>query len=165
MKTCNVLSDNAERCGRIVEGRTDYCATHNAMRRKAERNAISDAEKLARKLLTVKLKSSQPRTAPKKISEKRKAENPIYSERRKIFLNGKMCAVFPNLKATQIHHQAGRTGYVDQYAYDNKISAFLDERYWLAVSEEGHTKITLDSVWAIDMGFSIVRSIPIRPTI
>ena len=76
-----------------------------------------------------------------------------------------MCAVFPNLPATEIHHSAGRRGYIDQYAYDNKISAFLDERYWLAVSNDGHIKIEADTIWAKDMGFSIVRSVPIKQTI
>ena len=112
-----------------------------------------------------KIKNAQPKAMPKKVSETRKAENPIYSERRKLFLEGKQCAVFPNLKATQVHHQAGRKGYVDQWAYDNGITAFLDERFWLPVSEEGHIKIEADTIWAKDKGFSIVRSVPIRQTI
>lgn len=136
-------------------------------------HALAKAEKAEQKANSKKLKdiekhkirNAKPKKAIKKVSDKRKAENPIYSERRKIFLEGKMCAVFPHLKADQVHHKAGRRGYVDQYAYDNGITAFLDERYWLPVSEEGHIKITADSVWAIDMGFSIVRSVPIKQTI
>ncbi len=135
----------------------------------AEAKALSKAhaEQNKRNALTIKQqkKNSLPRKSVSKISSKRKAENPIYSERRKIFLEGKMCAVFPNLKATQVHHQAGRKGYVDQWAYDNGITAFLDERFWLPVSEEGHIKIEADTIWAKDMGFSIVRSVPIKQTI
>jgi len=138
------------------------CLHEIAKAEKAEKKA-----ELKRKALTIKQKekNSLPRKSVSKISSKRKAENPIYSERRKIFLEGKMCAVFPNLKATQVHHQAGRKGYVDQWAYDNGITAFLDERFWLPVSDEGHIKIESDTIWAKDKGFSIVRSVPIRQTI
>jgi len=143
----------------------NQCSSCLHFKSQAERRARIDADKLAKKLLKQKEKNSLPRKSVKPVSDKRKAENPIYSERRKIFLEGKQCAVFPNLKATQVHHQAGRKGYVDQWAYDNGITAFLDERFWLPVSEEGHIKIEADTIWAKDMGFSIVRSVPIKQTI
>jgi len=164
MKTCT-WQEPDDYCMSLVEGRTDFCARHNRLIRKIseeEKKAIQKHNKLT---IKQKEKNSLPRKSVKPVSDKRKAENPIYSERRKIFLEGKQCAVFPNLKATQVHHQAGRKGYVDQWAYDNGITAFLDERFWLPVSEEGHIKIEADTIWAKDMGFSIVRSVPIKQTI
>jgi len=138
------------------------CLHALAREEKAEQK---DNAKKAKQLSQQKEKNSLPRKSVSKVSAKRKAENPVYSARRVIFLEGKQCAVYPDLKATEIHHQAGRRGYIDQYAYENKISAFLDERYWLAVSEAGHIKIEADTIWAKDMGFSIVRSVPIKQTI
>jgi len=154
------------KCGKPIENRdTGLCASCAKLQRKAEQTAAKDANNLAIKLLKQQKKNSLPRKSVSKVSAKRKAENPVYSARRVIFLEGKQCAVYPDLKATEIHHQAGRRGYIDQYAYENKISAFLDERYWLAVSEAGHIKIEADTIWAKDKGFSIVRSVPIKQTI
>lgn len=50
-----------------------------------------------------------------------------YAKKRKAFLDGKRCAVFPHLEATEIHHVRGRLG-----------PLLLDERHWLAVSRAGH---------------------------
>lgn len=152
------------------------CEQHGTVYYKQCRECLHDIakmEKLAKKLESKnaqliekqRLKTKEPRKAPKKVSDKRKAENPIYSERRKIFLQGKKCAVFPELDATEVHHMAGKRGYIDQWAYDNGVTAFLDERFWLAVSSDGHIKIEADTVWAKDMRFSVVRSVPIRQTI
>ena len=71
-------------------------------------------------------------TTIKKVSEKRKKENLIYSERRKLFLSiNKICFIDGcSLTATTIEHTKGRTGYADEWARENKISLFLDERFW-----------------------------------
>jgi len=81
----------------------------------------------------------------KKVSKKRQAENKIYSELRKEFLKDKICPITSNI-ATEVHHQKGRIG-----------KLFLDTRYWLAVSHEGHVKIENNPKWAIDKGYSLKR--------
>jgi hypothetical protein len=153
--------DNGSECGKRTVGTTGLCHTHLRMLSKAEE---TDKRSLAKRKAAME-KPRKVYAKPKKVSDKRKVEIPIYSERRKIFLEGKKCAVFPNLEATEVHHRCGKRGFIDQWAYDNGITAFLDERYWLPVSNEGHIKIEADTVWAKDMGFSVVRSIPIRQTI
>ena len=65
-------------------------------------------------------------------SEKRIAETGLYMAKRKHFLNrpeNKFCPVFPQVKATEVHHKKGRIG-----------SLYLDENFWLAVSSDGHKK-------------------------
>ncbi len=54
-----------------------------------------------------------------------------YRKQAKDFLRrNTRCAVFPGQPATQIHHRHGRLGRL-----------LLDERFWLAVSAEGHAWI------------------------
>ena len=67
-----------------------------------------------------------------KISQKRKIENAKYIVLRIEFLGKKENSICPvtGEKTTEIHHKKGRVG-----------SLFLDIRYWLAVSREGHKKI------------------------
>jgi len=80
-----------------------------------------------------------------KVSKKRQAENKIYLELRKEFLKDKICPITSSI-ATEVHHQRGRIG-----------KLFLDTRYWLAVSHEGHVKIENNPEWAIDKGYSLKR--------
>lgn len=90
---------------------------------------------------------------PKKLkheTEKRGKENMEYLRKRKIFLSlpeNEFCAVFPWLRATEIHHKKGRIG-----------KLLTDERYFLAVSPEGHRKIENNPEWAYEMGYSIRRT-------
>ncbi len=71
-----------------------------------------------------------------------------YNKRIKVYLaNHPRCAVFPELKSNQVHHIAGRIG-----------KKLLDQKYWLAVSDAGHTKIHNFPVWASENGFRILRS-------
>lgn len=76
-----------------------------------------------------------------KVSAKRKEENKVYSERRKVFL-----AAHPVCQAglaectktaTDIHHKAGRVG-----------KRFLDEAGWLPTCRNCHRKIEADPVGA-----------------
>lgn len=62
----------------------------------------------------------------RKLSKKRAAQNRIYLKMAKAFIADKFCPVtgFP---ATEVHHINGRIG-----------SLLTDERYFLAVSTEGH---------------------------
>jgi len=71
------------------------------------------------------------RTPIKKISDKRKAQVEVYSVLRKTFLKqNPMCAVFPHLKAVEIHH-----------INHKEVERLNDTKYWLAVSRKGHVKI------------------------
>lgn len=129
---------------RIIENpETGETASEAHARRKAERLALKPEKK--------------PKPL-KKFSEKRKAENPIYSQRRIIFLDGKKCAVFPKLDASEIHHIKGRQGYADSWARDNKVTLFLDERWWLPVSSEGHRYIGSHPAEAEEQGWTAPRT-------
>lgn len=70
----------------------------------------------------------------KKTSDKRTAELVVYTKNRRIYLEkpeNKVCFIDGcNSRATTIEHIMGRVGYADDWARDNGISLFLDERYW-----------------------------------
>jgi hypothetical protein len=61
------------------------------------------------------------------------------------FLEGKRCPITGGV-ATEIHHMKGRMG-----------KLLIDERYFLAVSREGHIKIGDNPEWAMEMGYSLSR--------
>jgi hypothetical protein len=83
----------------------------------------------------------------------------IYRPKAAKFLVGKMCAVYPHLKATETHHMYNRSidDFADEWAVNHNMPYLLDDRFWLPVSEEGHKKITEDSAWAWANGFSFKR--------
>lgn len=130
-------------CMNPVENQdTGECATHGALRRKAERN------------------DAKPRKEPYRIaprSKKRAKEESEYSKEKREWIAGKHCAVFPDLMAIDIHHKKGRQGYADQWAKDRGITLLRDQRWWLPVSREGHHEIELNPQWAKDQGFSLSR--------
>ena len=67
----------------------------------------------------------------KQVSSKRARENQAYNVMRKMFLeHHPNCAVFPELKATEIHHKQKRNG-----------ERLLDTTLWLAVSRKAHLYI------------------------
>jgi hypothetical protein len=130
-------------CGNPVENRdTGLCASCGAAIRKGLKQAAKEKK----------------HTPIKKVSEKRKKENGKYLAEAILFLKGKNCAVYPHLKATEVHHKKGRNGYADQWAKDHGITLLMDKRLWLPVSSEGHRYITENSKWAIEMGFSVERN-------
>ena len=88
----------------------------------------------------------KPKTKIAPISKKRSKENKEYNTLREVFLTGKICPV-TGQKATEVHHKAGRTG-----------KLYLDVRYWLAVSREGHRKIEENPEWAKENGYSLKRT-------
>lgn len=95
-----------------------------------------------------KSKAKKPKRI-KPVSEKRKAENLVYSELRRVFLNlpeNKVCPV-TGQPTTDVHHKKGRIG-----------TLLLDTKYWLAVSREGHIKIEENPEWAYEKEFSIKRT-------
>jgi hypothetical protein len=70
----------------------------------------------------------------KKVSDKRKVENKLYSELRIDFLSlpeNQICFIKDCYEpADTIEHLKGRKGYADQWARDNKITLYLDVRFW-----------------------------------
>lgn len=96
------------------------------------------------------LRTDKKPTKLKHETEKRGKENLEYLRKRKEFLSlpeNEFCAVFPWLRATEIHHKKGRIG-----------KLLTDERYFLAVSRKGHRKIENNPEWAYEQGFSIRRT-------
>lgn len=87
---------------------------------------------------------------PKKIkqrSDKKKIEDLVYKAKRLKFLKeNPRCAVYPELKSTDIHHKIGRVG-----------KNYLNEKTWLAVSRKAHQQIEENPEWAYANGYSELR--------
>lgn len=85
----------------------------------------------------------------KKVTEKRAKQNQEYAKLRKEYLEVyPVCEVVEcHNKSKEIHHMAGRDG--------DKLT---DPDNFLAVCPSCHHKITIDSAWAIEQGYSILRS-------
>jgi len=70
----------------------------------------------------------------------------IYRTQREAFLKANpRCAVYPWRSSEDIHHMKGR----------GKL--LLDQEYWLAVSRAGHRQIHDQPLWALKMGYSMIR--------
>jgi hypothetical protein len=119
---------------------TGLCATCGALERKAARLKMpADSEPI------------------KRVSDNQSKLLAKYNAKRKSWIRGKKCAVFPSQNATQVHHMLGRVGYADEWARENDVPLLLDERFWLPVSDEGHKKITENPVWAWENQYSFKR--------
>lgn len=97
------------------------------------------------------------RTPVKKVSDKRKVENLQYAADRIVFLNkpeNRICPV-TGQRAKEVHHMRKRRGYADELARLNNIPLLLDQRFWLAVSRDGHEAIENNPEWAYEKGYSI----------
>ncbi len=117
-------------------------------------------------------KADRMANKPKKVYHIPKAVKPIpkispkmaramseFSRIKKPWIKGKRCAVFPELPATQVHHKRGKGfGFWDDWARERGIILLNDVRWWLAVSDKGHRKITDQSAWAVKMGFTLSRT-------
>lgn len=114
--------------------------------------SYSTLQKYCSSQCTYNEKRKQPQRAYKPInkkSDKRTKEEKIYAARRIVFLAKKenqKCPVYPNQKTTEVHHKKGRVG-----------SLYLDERFWLAVSHEGHKYIELNPIESKEKGWSMSR--------
>lgn len=95
----------------------------------------------------------------RKMSEKLQKETRKYNDGHDEFLQGKLCAVYPEEIATQIHHMKGRKGYADKWARARGITLQNDKRYWLAVSQRGHDWINNNHAAAVERGFCLPRNI------
>lgn len=97
------------------------------------------------KPINIKLKAMKP--IPK-VSDKRKIENAKYSVLRIEFLGkpeNKICPI-TGWPTTDIHHKKGRVG-----------DLFLDTKYWIALSREGHQHVEDNPEWAKENGYSLDR--------
>jgi hypothetical protein len=96
-----------------------------------------------------KEKLSKEKNKPiKKVSDKRKLENIIYKSERIKFLmlpENKVCPITKQ-PTTDVHHSKGRIG-----------TLYLDKRYWIALSREGHKYVEENPQWARENGFSLSR--------
>lgn len=137
-------------CGRISEN-TRYgglCATCNHAARKAERQAAKPKK-------VYKLPKSIKPIA--KVSGKMAKALGSYARDKAGWIKNKNCAVYLHLPASDVHHMKGRVGYADDWARQNDVPLLLDKRFWLPVSRVGHVKITLESTWALENGYSLSR--------
>lgn len=99
------------------------------------------AEKLA-------AKEQKPKAKIPRRSKKRLIQELQYNANVKVFLGkpeNQICPVTGH-QTDQVHHKKGRIE-----------SLLLDQRYWLAVSDEGHREIELNPDWAKEMGYSLSR--------
>lgn len=149
MKTCT-WQEPDDYCMSLVEGRTEFCARHNRMMRKAEQTAAKDANNLAIKLLKSKLQRAEPRKKINKVSAKMKVKNQEYSERVKVWkVENPKCKANCNQYCTKetddCHHQIGRGIHL------------MDEKYWLACCRNCHIFITNHPKEAMEKGWSFSR--------
>lgn len=120
MKTCS-WQEPDDYCFNPVEGRTEYCARHNRLIRKIEEDEKKALAKREKQLLKVKLQQSQPKTAIKKVSEKRKELNKEYFKLVDQFKkDNPLCKAKVNEyctgKTDDPHHRRGRGEYLLQVA-------------------------------------------------
>lgn len=106
---------------------------------------IAEAEYQSEKMTKTQ---NKPQKSIARVSDKRKIENLKYTAQRIIFLGKKENQICPITKkqTTDVHHKKGRVG-----------SLFLDERFWVALSREGHKFVEENPEWAKENGYSLNR--------
>jgi hypothetical protein len=123
-------------CGGVpVENQdTGECASCGASRRKAERQAS-------------KVKVVAP---VKKVSAKRASQTKEYLKLRREYMETHPCCevVECHARSKELHHMGGR---------ENEL--LLNTDLFLAVCVEHHHKITTDSKWALENGYSVLRTV------
>ena len=129
------------KCGKIAE-RNGRCASCNRLERKAASIRMPDDPKPL-----------------SKVSDNMSKLLAKYGPLKKNFIHGRWCGVHGKpCIPTDIHHTRGRgTGFEDSWAEDHNVPRLLDTRYWLPVCREIHQKITDDSKWAEENGYSESR--------
>lgn len=121
-------------CGTIAEGNTDQCASHNAEDRKNDRYAKK--VKVVRQI--------------QKVTVKRAKQNQEYKILSSEYLAGHPCCEVDDcyLKSVEVHHKKGRAN-----------DLLTDETRFFAVCRKHHELITTNSKWAIDNGYSELRTV------
>lgn len=140
---------HTEECTNPKEGRTDFCSSCNTASRKAAKFAITATQKRMVQRANQVEKSRQKRPRIAQVSEKRQLQLIVYAKLEKAWLPGKVCAVCGK-PAGQVHHMAGR---------ENELLLLV--KWWLPLCPEPsecHERITRDSAWAIEKGYSIPRN-------
>jgi len=95
----------------------------------------------------VLFEKKKPITKIKKVSDKKKAQDLVYSAKRLKFLKeNPVCSLYKDKPATTIHHKKGRLG-----------SNYLDESTWVGLSFEAHVYVEMNPEWAKENGFSESR--------
>ncbi len=136
-------------CGKVSENQeTGECASCAAARRKAMRMGLSQ-EKIA---------EAKKFQQIRKVSVKQQKRISDYSKIKADWIKGKICVVCKKVTADQVHHMMGRAGYADEQARQEGLPLLLDIRFWLPIDGVCHTKITIDSRWAIEHGYSLPRN-------
>lgn len=93
-----------------------------------------------------KVKKVKVKTPIKKVSKKMGSDLREYGKLRKQFLeDNPQCIVYPDLKATDVHHSLGRGKYL------------LDTTTWFAVSRKAHEEIERNPNWAKENKYSFER--------
>jgi hypothetical protein len=131
MKTCK-----SESCTYPVWGK-GYCKSHQRLRTDRKASEV------------------KPRKPIRPMSKKLSKERVTYRQLREEFLSkpeNMFCAVYPYLRATQIHHPFGRLG--------EHLNATHE---WIAVSHEGHTWIHENVSLAMEKGFLKSRLALVTP--
>jgi hypothetical protein len=83
-----------------------------------------------------------------KVSKKKALEDIIYKSERIKFLmlvENRVCPI-TGQEATTIHHKKGRLG-----------NLYLDTKFWVALSMEGHEFVEKNPIWAKENGYSLSR--------
>lgn len=148
MNTCIFLDDEDEPCGLLVEGRTDYCASHNKHFRDAEKRASKDANKMDIKLLKQKEASQKPRQRVKPQSEKMKESLKEYNARVKEWKKEN-----PHCKAMVDPDCTGETR--DCHHMKKRGDLLMVEKYWFPVCGFCHDWIGRNSDEARKRGLTI----------
>lgn len=140
------------------------CQTHYRSHRakisqekKAKREETAAWKEKKRKEMNTFL--NKPQKPISKVSKKRAVENAKYTVQKIVYMakpENKTCQVTQQ-PTTDIHHKMGRVGFADDWARINNIPILLDERFWLAVSREGHRQIEENVLWAKENGYSLNR--------
>lgn len=99
------------------------------------------------KVCSTYLREPKARTkAIKKRSEKGEKEDIVYRALRLKFLReNPYCKLYPDKKATTVHHSRGRGKY------------YLDVKTWIPLSFEAHVYIETHPEFAYENGFSLSR--------
>lgn len=126
------------------------CQTHYMIYRaelNAKKNPKTEWKTEKRKEMNAFL-NQKPKKPIARRSKKRIIQELQYNADVKIFLGkpeNRICPV-TGLQTNQVHHKKGRIG-----------SLLLDQRYWLAVSPEGHRRIENNPEWAKENNYSLNR--------
>lgn len=150
MNTCSWLYDNDEPCGNLVEGRTNFCASHNKTLRKEKQQEEKAIEKRNSLIEKARQKNKEPRKMPNKVSDKRKELNKEYFKLVEQFKkDNPECKIkaneFCTTKTDDPHHKRGRGVYL------------MDVSTWIPCCRSCHVYAESHPLEAKEKGWSMSR--------